>query len=271
MHGSEALNEYLMESDEETLRLDLKTDVKLIEKQARWAGIKPGMRVADLGCGSGKTTSVLHHLTQPGGSALGVDISKKRIDCARENYRGKGIDFTEGNILQPMDHLGTFDFIWVRFVLEYYLANSFDIVKNISKMLKPGGILCLIDLDNNCLNHHDLSERLKKTITATIDALQKKANFDPYVGKKLYSFLYDLNYRDIDVDIAAHHLIWGEMKESDAFNWLKKVEVAPRKINYPFDEYEGGYEEFLEECKKFITDPRRFTYSPIICCRGVKP
>ena len=71
MHGNEALPEYLMESDEETLRLDLKTDVRLVEKQARWAGIKPGMRIADLGCGSGKTTSVLYHLTQPGGSAIG--------------------------------------------------------------------------------------------------------------------------------------------------------------------------------------------------------
>ncbi len=47
---------YLMESDEETLRLDLKTDAKTVEKQALWAGIKPGMRVADLGFGSGKTT-----------------------------------------------------------------------------------------------------------------------------------------------------------------------------------------------------------------------
>ena len=40
---------YLMESSEETLRLDLKTDGKTIEYQATWAGIKPGMRVADLG------------------------------------------------------------------------------------------------------------------------------------------------------------------------------------------------------------------------------
>jgi hypothetical protein len=35
---------YLMESDEETLRLDMKTDGKTVEYQALWAGIKPGMR-----------------------------------------------------------------------------------------------------------------------------------------------------------------------------------------------------------------------------------
>ena len=32
---------YLMEGDEEALRLDIKTDFALVEEQALWAGIKP--------------------------------------------------------------------------------------------------------------------------------------------------------------------------------------------------------------------------------------
>jgi ubiquinone/menaquinone biosynthesis C-methylase UbiE len=262
---------YLMESSDEALRLDMKTDDKAVEKQALWAGIKPGMRVADLGCGSGKTTAVLHKLAQPGGEALGLDISSDRIAFANEHYKTSGLHFVEGDLLQPLTDIGSFDFIWIRFVLEYYLENSFDIVSNVVRCLKPGGILCLIDLDNNCLNHHDLPARLQRTLFATMEALQAKANFDPYVGKKLYSFLYDLGFADINVDVSGHHLIWGELKESDSFNWLKKIEIAPKKIDHQFEEYEGGYEEFLAECKTFFTDPRRFTYSPIISCRGVKP
>ena len=264
-------SQYLMESQDESLRLDKKTDARVVEKHALWAGIKPGMRVADLGCGSGKPTAVLHQLVQPGGEVVGVDISPERIAFANEHYRADGISFIQGDILKPLDHLGSFDFIHVRFVLEYYRTNSFDMIKNIVTILKSGGILCLIDLDNNCLNHYDLPDRLRRTIVASIEAFQFKANFDPYVGKKLYSFLYDLKFMDIDVDVSGHHLIWGELKESDAYNWLKKIEVAPKRINYQFDEYEGGYQEFLEEFETFFTDPRRFTYSPVICCRGVKP
>jgi len=264
-------SQYLMESQDESIRLDKKTDAKVVAKQALWAGIKPGMRVADLGCGSGKTTAVLHELVQPGGEAIGVDISPERLKFANEHYWTDGISFVHDDILRPLDYLGGFDFIHVRFVLEYYRVNSFAMVENIVKLLKPGGILCLIDLDNNCLNHYDLPDRLRRTIVATIEAIQLKANFDPYVGRKLYSFLYDLNFKEIDVEVSGHHLIWGELKETDAYNWLKKIEIASKRINYQFDEYKGGYPEFLEEFEAFFTDPRRFTYSPVICCRGVWP
>ena len=71
--------EYLMEDDGESIRLELKTDPAVVENQALWAQIKPGMRVADLGCGCGKTTSVLYRLVQPGGSVVGADLSRERL------------------------------------------------------------------------------------------------------------------------------------------------------------------------------------------------
>ncbi len=83
--------EYLMESEDEALRLDLKTDGGVVEEHARWAGLRPGMRAADLGCGSGKTTFHLNRLAQPGGSALGVDIAPQRIDFARTHYQADGL------------------------------------------------------------------------------------------------------------------------------------------------------------------------------------
>ena len=70
-------SEYLMESPDESLRLDLKADPQILIKEATWAGIKPGMRVADLGCGPGKTTYHLNKIIQPNGSAIGIDISKR--------------------------------------------------------------------------------------------------------------------------------------------------------------------------------------------------
>ena len=101
---------YLMESDEETLRLDLKTDIEYVKEQALWAGIKPGMRVADLGCGPGKTTLSLHELIQPDGQIVGVDISEERIHYAQKNYQIRRIQYLCKDICEPLEDLGLFDF-----------------------------------------------------------------------------------------------------------------------------------------------------------------
>ena len=262
---------YLMENDEEIVRLEIKTDIKIVHQQALWAGIRPGMRVADIGCGPGKTSRALLDLVRPQGEVLGIDIAARRIAYAEEKYGTRGLVFEHRNAMDSLDDLGLFDFVWARFLLEYHRSNAVKIVQNLSSILKPGGIMCLIDLDHNCLNHFGMSERLKKAIHGVMSRLEQTADFDPYVGIRLYSFLYDLGYDRIDVAMAAHHLIFGDLNEVDEFNWTKKVEVAARNSGYPFADYPGGYDEFFQEYKMFFADRRRFTYTPLIACRGIKP
>src|SRR5262245_64027106 len=48
------------------------------------AGLRPGMRVADLGCGVGMTTALLAKLVGPTGHVVGVDASGEQIAQARE-------------------------------------------------------------------------------------------------------------------------------------------------------------------------------------------
>ena len=262
---------YIMEHNEEAIRLDLKTDREAVRKQSLWAGIQPGMRVADVGCGSGITTSYLHQLIQPEGEIVGIDASESRIRHASEHYTENGISFFCRDFYKSLQDLGRFDFIWVRFVLEYHRAQSRDIVTNLAEILNPGGMLCLIDLDHNCLNHFGLSVRLEQAMSGVMNSLEKDQDFDPYAGRKLYSFLYDLCFDDICVDLGWHHLIYGPLKEVDAYNWAKKVEVAAKNSGYRFDEYQNGYNGFQEEFRSFFSDPRRFTYTTLISCRGRKP
>lgn len=260
-----------MESDEETHRLDIKTDTKVLEKQALWAGLTPGMRIADLGFGSGKTTQCLHRLTQPNGKTVGVDIEESRIEFAEANYSSEGIEYICRDLREPMSDLGLFDFVWIRFVLEYHRSRQIDILNTIDTILKPGGIACLIDLDYNCMSHYGLPDRLERALLGTISLLENNADFDPFAGRKLYTYLYDRNYREIEVDVSPHHLIYGDLGEIDAFNWTKKVEVAAKNSGYDFSEYGGDYEAFREEFIDSFANPRRFTYTPVICCRGIKP
>jgi ubiquinone/menaquinone biosynthesis C-methylase UbiE len=260
---------YIMENDDEIQRLEIKTKTTVVEAFARQAGLGPGMRVVDAGCGPGLTTSVLASVVGTSGSATGFDLSEARIERAKERHGGDGIEFHVRDFLQPIEDLGNFDFVWSRFTLEYYKAQCFDIAANLSTIVREGGVLCLIDLDYNCLSHYGMSQRLENAFESAVKQLEIKANFDPYAGRKLYSHLYRLGYRDIQVDAGAHHLIYGDLLEADEYNWGKKLEVLARKLHIDLPGYSGP-QEFQEDFMEFFHDPSRFTYTPVIAAWGRK-
>ncbi len=263
---------YLMENLEEAIRLEIKTDPEAVRKQALWCGLEPGLRMLDAGCGTGKITSILREMIQPGGRILGVDYSEERIHYAKQHYgQESGIDFQVYDLRDPLDGMGLFDLIWVRFFLEYFRVESPDIVRNLTACLKPGGYLCLLDLDHNCLNHYELPAKIEDILFQTMNRLEQEYDFDPYSGRKLYAYLYDLGFENIQVDLMAHHLIYGKIRDQDIFNWIKKLEVASAKNKELFENYPGGQNAIFADFTKFFLDPRRFTYTPLILCKGMKP
>jgi len=262
---------YLMENSEEALRLELKTDPEAVRSQAIWCGVQPGMHVLDAGCGPGKVTSILCEMIQPRGRILGVDYSEERIRYAKKHYGKKsGIDFRFHDLRHPLEEMGPFDLIWARFVLEYNRVESFEIIRNLDAVLKSGGFLCLLDLDHNCLSHYPLAANMEKILVKLMKLLETRFNFDAYAGRKLYSYLYDLGYKDVALHLLPHHLFYGKVRTEDVFNWVKKVEVVSLKAKELFEDYPGGRGGFFEDFKEFFLHPRRFTYTPLILCKGKK-
>jgi len=262
---------YLMENCDEDIRLEIKTVPKDVVDQAAWSGIGAGMRVLDVGCGVGVTTKALGGLVGLTGESIGVDFSNDRLDAARERYSGPNISFINRDIRKPLDDIPEYDAVWVRFVLEYFRADPVSIIKNITARLKPGGILCLADLDCNSMLHYGHSSRVQKTLEEIMSNLEGGFDFDPYAGRKLYAHLYDLGYDKIDIRVEPHHLIFGDLRDSDAYNWVRKLELTAEKSGCSFEAYNGDYKAFLAEFKEFFHSTRRFTYTPLVLARGQKP
>jgi ubiquinone/menaquinone biosynthesis C-methylase UbiE len=262
---------YLMENQDEGKRLELKTDIEAVKRQAAWAGIGPGMRVLDVGCGTGITTGALAELVGPNGHVTGLDFSAERLATAREQFGANNVDFVCHDIHQPYHRAQPYDAIWTRFFLEYFKTEQQQIIIHSVASLKPGGIACLADLDNNSLGHSGISERLQQTLLDVMSRLEKDFNFDPYAGRHLYGHLYDLGFQDIICTVEAHHLIYGEIEEKDRYNWLRKVEVAAQKSGCLYTAYKGSFDAFHREVQEFLNNPHRFTYTPLIIARGIKP
>jgi len=262
---------YLMENEDEGKRLELKTDQEAVKRQAAWAGIGPGMRVLDVGCGNGIASAALADLVGESGSVVGLDFSADRIAQARAQFGSDRVGFVEHDIHAPYVSDVPFDAVWSRFFLEYFKDNQPTIISNALASLRSGGIACFADLDNNSLGHSGLSCRLQATIEDIARHLERDHNFDPYAGRRLYGHLYGLGFHDLEVTAEMHHLIYGKTDEREQFNWLKKIEVVAEKSGCTFSAFDGDFEAFRTEFQDFLNSPIRFTYTPLILARGIKP
>jgi len=112
------------------------------------AGIGPGMRVLDAGCGAGDVSFLAAELVGPAGEVVGADISPAAIDWARNRTREKGIGNLSFVSSDPtlMKREGNFDAVIGRIVLMYY-ADPARALRKLTDHVRPGGIMAFQEFD----------------------------------------------------------------------------------------------------------------------------
>jgi SAM-dependent methyltransferase len=112
------------------------------------AGLKPGMRVADLGCGVGMVTTLLAELVGPTGQVVGVDFSGAQIAQARELLPSgvSNVRFIEASATETGLPHESFDFVYCRFLL-LHLTDPEQALREMHNLLKADGILVCEDGD----------------------------------------------------------------------------------------------------------------------------
>lgn len=112
------------------------------------AGIRPGMRVLDLGCGAGDVAFVAAELVGTDGWVVGVDRSPDALARARLRAGQRGLTqvrFVEGDIHDPVPG-GPFDAIVERVVL-WAVPDPAALLRRQATVLRPGGLVVLIEID----------------------------------------------------------------------------------------------------------------------------
>ena len=69
------------------------------------AGLRPGMKCIDVGCGGGEVTLAMARLVEPGGFVTGVDMDEVKLDLARKAAVERGV--TNVEFLEEMSTAGT--------------------------------------------------------------------------------------------------------------------------------------------------------------------
>src|SRR5216684_2226541 len=85
------------------------------------AGLSPGMRCIDLGCGGGEVTLEIAGLVAPEGSVTGVDMDEVKLDLARRAAAARGLGNAEfrAQDVRDWNEPGGYDTVYCRFVLQH--------------------------------------------------------------------------------------------------------------------------------------------------------
>jgi SAM-dependent methyltransferase len=112
------------------------------------AGLRSGMRAADLGCGVGLVTALLADLVGPRGHVVGIDASAAQLVEARALVYpgGSNISFLEASATDTGLPPASFDLVYCRFLL-IHLPEPERALREMHALLKPGGILVCEDGD----------------------------------------------------------------------------------------------------------------------------
>ncbi|MDB4285726.1 methyltransferase domain-containing protein [bacterium] len=113
-------------------------------------GLTPDMKVLDAACGPGTTTSLIHDFLESG-TVIGVDINDDllREATAHASLNRQPITFLKADIYDlPFEE--EFDYIYCRFLFQH-LADPSQAIASLLRVLKPGGILHIIDVNDEWL------------------------------------------------------------------------------------------------------------------------
>jgi SAM-dependent methyltransferase len=168
------------------------------------AGIRPGMRVLDLGCGVGDVAFVAADLVGPDGYVVGVDRSPQMVARAglRAEQRGLAqVQFVEGDVQDPAPG-GPFDAIVERLVL-MHVPDPAAVLRRQATVLRAGGLVVPIEIDGTTIRSLPATPLASQAVSWLVEAFAKAGI--PAVGPRLWAILQEAGLRPLGmIGIQPH-------------------------------------------------------------------
>jgi SAM-dependent methyltransferase len=263
-----------MQHDAEGERIRAKTDPLVLRHHLDWAGLEAGDAFVDFGCASGEAVREATRRVA-WGSVTGVDADANtlryakaesdRLFLGRIDYREAWIDGLGSSGLDSDSH----DHAWARFFLEYQ-HDPLSTIREMTRVVRPGGKVTLIDIDGNCIWHHPLPGKLERRLAEVLADL-RGIGFDPRIGSKLAGLARRAGLVDLRQSIEPYHRIVGEPDEPTAAAWTRKLQTLKQLYVQHLPAAEAEKADALDDLLAFILSGETMTWSLLYLVQGRKP
>jgi len=151
------------------------------------AGIAPGMRCLDAGCGPGEVMRLMAQYVGPAGMVVGLDTDANIGAQAIADLNGAGLRqcrFLHTDLFraEQIDE-APFDLVYARLVL-LHLKNPVDALRRLYGWLKPGGRIVIQDYDTKAIHLEPAHEACTEFKTVWFGVCEK-AGLDESIGLRI--------------------------------------------------------------------------------------
>lgn len=190
------------------------------EHALRLAGLRPGMRVLDVGCGPGDVSFIAARLVGPTGSVLGVDAAPEMIELARARAAEKRLSavyFTQAAI-DDIELDEPVDAVIGRLIL-MHLPDPAAALRRLSSFVRPGGVIAFSENDiagARAIPELPLFERVTTGIVRAFEAMGLSARF----GTTLHTVFSDAG---LGAPRLTHSTPIGTAEDADILAYAAEV------------------------------------------------
>jgi len=234
------------------------------------SGLKPGMKVLDVGCGLGFMSFWIAEIVGPEGSVTALESNDDYLNIAKEIAAEESLDnitFAKMSVGELAAQKENYDFVYTRFFMLRF-QNPIEIIQLIHDALKEKGIFAsesIILGREYCYPHSDAYDKWRQLNAALCSAQGK----DPQTGMKMYNLMqeakFDIAYTKLLQPVLTkhtqrQHLIYNDLQEHIP-------DLVEKKLAD-----ENSLAELAQDLKMLIDDPEVFmVYSQTCHLAGIKP
>ncbi|MBC8054553.1 MAG: methyltransferase domain-containing protein [Sphingobacteriaceae bacterium] len=203
--------------------------------------LKEGMKVLDVGCGTGAISKGVAERVRPSGSVTGIDTTEAFIISGKETYKSvSNLELIHADLFQ-YEPKEKFDLIVSARTLQWLSTPKEALIK-MKSMLKPGGLISILDYNHEALEWKPAPPASMQQFYATFLRWRADAGMNNHIAEDLADYLKEAGFTDIEVVNS------DEVYKKAEDNFLSKVGIWA-KVAGSTQMVEEGYLDDMDRLK----------------------